>query len=455
MGYRLLRGLLGLLIRLFYRRVEVVGLEAVPPAGPLIVAANHQNALVDAMLLVATLPRPLRPLAKAPLFRNPLIRPFLGLVGAIPVHRRQEGGSDPARNAAAFAAVGRALGRGEALMIFPEGVSQPEPALMPLRTGAARMLLAAEESAPDAPRITLLPVGLVFHEPGAFRAGWALVLVGPPVPTADVVALGRGAPEIAARLLTDRLATGLRALIVEADDRMTLRLVRVVEAIWREESGRARADDPAASTAALARILRAYRYLAEREPRRVARLRAEVERYAKDLEVAGLGDPDHPAAYPPGRVIRYALREGGALVVGLPLALAGLAIHALPYQVTGWLARALRPEPDTEATIKLAASLVAYPLCWVLEGGVAGWLGGGLGLVLFLAALVPTGFFALAWRDRLERVRRDARGFSRFLADRDLPARLAARRAALMRELAALARSVPEPVLHPRAEGMR
>ena len=37
-----------------------------------------------------------------------------------------------------------ALARGEAIVIFPEGVSQPEPTLKTLRTGAARLLLDAE-----------------------------------------------------------------------------------------------------------------------------------------------------------------------------------------------------------------------------------------------------------------------------------------------------------------------
>ena len=119
---------------MFYRRIEVHGLEHVPPRGPLIVAANHHNALVDAMLLIATIPRRLAPLAKAPLFRHPLVAPFLWLVGAIPVHRRQDAPSGrrnreslagAAQNAAMFAAATAALRRGGAILIFPEGVSQP------------------------------------------------------------------------------------------------------------------------------------------------------------------------------------------------------------------------------------------------------------------------------------------------------------------------------------------
>jgi glycerol-3-phosphate O-acyltransferase/dihydroxyacetone phosphate acyltransferase len=200
-AYGLVRSLVRLLLQFFYRRIEVVGLDHVPAGGPLIVAANHHNSVVDAMLLIAVIPRRLRTLANAPLFAHPLIGPFLRLLGALPVHRRQEAGDDPTRNAALFAATTAALRVGEAILIFPEGRTQPEPVLLELRTGAARMLLAAEEGTAAGAGVTLLPVGLVFHRPGTFREGRALVLIGDPVPRVERTA---ESPELAARSLTER-----------------------------------------------------------------------------------------------------------------------------------------------------------------------------------------------------------------------------------------------------------
>jgi glycerol-3-phosphate O-acyltransferase / dihydroxyacetone phosphate acyltransferase len=430
------------LLAVFYRRLEVAGLEHVPAQAPLIVAANHQNGLVDPMLLLATLPRRLRPLAKAGLFRHPLIAPFLHLAQALPVHRRQDPGSDVADNVLTFRAVSEALGRGEAILIFPEGVSQPEPTLMTLRTGAARLLLEAE--AAGAPPVTLLPVGLVVSEPGRLRAGHALVLVGAPVPAADCVALHRREPVAAVRALTDRLAAALRRQIVEAEDRETLRLMRLMERIWRQESGTRAVRG---SAAWLQSTARAYRWLRRTAPFEVEHFRREVEQYALELERLGVTPETIGRAYAPSTVLRYAAREIVPVVLGLPLALLGIVLHALPYQLVRLGIRLARPEPDVEATYKIAGGVVIFPLAWAFEAWLAARLGGPWPAALLLLALAPAGFFALAWQARLHDVRRETTALWHFLARRDLHGRLLARRRRLAQELDRFAARVPPTIL--------
>ena len=434
-GYVLVRALSRLLLRLFYARIEVVGGDNVPPRGALIVAANHHNSIVDAMLLLATIPRRVRVLANAPLFRHFLIGPFLRALGALPVHRRQEHGIVGARNEALFEATSAALAAGGAIALFPEGRTQPEPSLQELRTGTARMLLAAEGASPGL-SVTLLPVGLVFDRPGTFRSGRALVWIGAPVATKDLPP----APA-AARVLTDRLTSALRAQIVEADDRQTLRLLRLVEELWKDSSGGAGRPEGASEAeraAWLQNAMRTYRSLARVAPDRVAAFRLDLEAYDGEARRAGVAAEQLSRSYSVSSVAAFTLREGLSLLLGAPLALAGLLVHGVPYGLTILAVRLIPHTDEEEATDKIAAGLVLYPLAWLAEAWAVHRVGGGAALAVFLLALLPAGFFAAAWHERLEKVGREARAFARFLEDRDAPSRLRARRQSLVAELRAL-----------------
>lgn len=437
MGYRLVRGVIRLLLRIFYRRVDVVGADRIPAAGGLIVAANHHNSIVDPMLVMATFPRRITVLANAPLFRHPLIGPFLRAVGALPVNRRAEAGDDPRKNDALFATVWEHLRAGGAILIFPEGRTQPRPTLLPLRTGAARLLLGAET---DGARhgVVLLPVGLVFERPGTFRAAAALVAVGKPVDVDDCVAAHAADPQAAVRRLTDRLASALGAQLVEAEDQHTLELVGALERAWREERGGAGAG-PEASLAWRREVMRAARALDERAPARVLEFRRRLEAYRASLSATGLSDDELGRPYTAPVVARWLAVNAASLLIALPLALWGIAAHALPYALTAGVVALLHRSEEEEATDKMAVGLVLYPLCWVLEAWLVRRLDGAGLTIVFLLLLAPSGLVALAWRERLARVARQVRAFGAFVADRRLHADLVAERRALVREASALA----------------
>jgi hypothetical protein len=172
-----------------------------------------------------------------------------------------------------------------------------------------------------------------------------------------------------------------------------------------------------------------------------------MERYVKDVDTARLGT-GMGLKPPAARVaLGYAARQLAVLIAGLPLAVWGLATHLPPYWLTSAAMRLLRPEADVEATYKLVAGVVLYPIAWIVEGWVAGRLGGGWVLALFVGLLAPGGFFALAWSERLRRLYREGRALLRLLVDRDLARHLAERRRGILAEMDAAVALVPESAL--------
>jgi 1-acyl-sn-glycerol-3-phosphate acyltransferase len=175
-----------LILRIFFRRVEVVGAERLPLGHPMVLVANHVNSLVDPLFLLGSLPVRPRTLAASFLWNNPIARPWMNWAQAIPVYRQQDK-VDTAQNEQTFLRCHELLSQGGAIALFPEGKSHSEPALQPLKTGLARIVLGAERRYPGI-ETRIVPVGLTFDEKQTFRSR-ALVQVGHPIDPAPVGAV--------------------------------------------------------------------------------------------------------------------------------------------------------------------------------------------------------------------------------------------------------------------------
>src|SRR5436190_13232325 len=74
----------------FYRRIEVEGVERIPAGRGVVFAVNHPNGLVDPLFVLAFAQRPVSFLAKAPLFRYPFIGWIARKLDCVPVYRKQD-----------------------------------------------------------------------------------------------------------------------------------------------------------------------------------------------------------------------------------------------------------------------------------------------------------------------------------------------------------------------------
>lgn len=205
-------------------RVEVHG-ERFPTEGPLLIAANHTNGLMDVALLFSSSPRPIRFLAKFSIFKTPVVGPLAKGAHAIPVYRKKDGVSME-RNAQTFAAVYDALAQGEVIGVFPEGESGTSMSIRtPLKTGIARMGLGAMELHPDVP-VRVLPLGLHTRERDRFRSRLELV-VGEPIEIGHHLAEFREDPRAAVPKLMEEIEAAMRSVapnLVDEEDRDEYRL---------------------------------------------------------------------------------------------------------------------------------------------------------------------------------------------------------------------------------------
>ena len=388
--------------RVFYR-VDSVG--APPSSGPLLVLPNHPNSLLDPAVIWATSGRDVRFLAKSTLFAGPL-RPILAGAGAIPVYRKLDQGVDVSKNTETFAAVDAALAHGDAICIFPEGVSHSTGRLVPLRTGAARMALSAARAGT---RVALVPVGLNFERKTAFRSR-VTVVYGPPLWCDDLLpperAPGTNAveepagggdaqPEVV-RALTDRIAMHMRRLLIEADPKADAALVERVDRLYA--AARGRAGDPADRVARRRAIADGIERLRSRNPQRYEEILLRFRRYDQRLRRFGFRDRHLDWEVSPAEAARFGVREALIAIVLLPVAAASLVAFAVPYHLTGYGARRFTQDSDVVATAQVVGGFFIYAAWLALLAAVAWWLAGaGTALVLLggLLVLAVAGLFAI------------------------------------------------------------
>jgi 1-acyl-sn-glycerol-3-phosphate acyltransferase len=471
---RVIKVVLHFALRVFFRRIEVVGRERVPRAGACLFVLNHPNALVDPAFLLCFAPRRVSFLAKSPLFRMPVVGLFVRALDSIPVYRKQdETGDTAALNRKTFERAADLLRRGGTIAICPEGVSHDKPYLLPLKSGAARIALGAvsvgegeaggrgdgetSEAAGEAepvlsprhpvtpsPRLDLkiVPAGLYYTAKTTFRSG-ALLYFGEPIPVEPAEPDPDGEPpREAVRALSDRVAEAMRSLTLNADRHEALAMVGRAERIFSA------AEDEEKESESLERELHrrrrfveAYAYHRHNSPARVEELERRVSAYEEELRQAGFEDPRQlsPSTVADYARVRKLLVRVCVFLLLLPFALAGAALHYPAYKLAGVLAtRFARQYDDVLSTFKIAAALLLFPLTWgalgVLLYGFLGWWGV---LGAFLLA-PPAGYVALRTREEFGRFAAGTRAALFFVRERSFFRQLLEERRRIRREILAL-----------------
>ncbi len=435
--YTVVRVIARFWIWFFFERVEVRHPERVPDAGPVLLCINHPNNLIDSLLVGAVLPRQVHYLATATLFRNPLTRRFLVAVGTIPIYRRADDPGQMGRNIEMFAACDEALGRGRLVAIYPAGDTRAETKLQRTKTGAARIALGYEAHAPG--RIAVVPVGLTFEARKRFR-GRVLVSFGEPVAVSPYLAAYRREPAKALHALTTAIHEAMEREVVRAERIDTAALARAVDAVCRGElehelwegSGlSARQPDPLPTSGP---VVDAVEHLRERDPERVERLWQRILGYHAGLAAYRLRD----------EAVRTRLERAGErqrvarswqTIVGLPLFAYGAAVNFLPYYLPGWLAGRMSRRPTDYATIRLLASVVAFPLLWALETALVGWAAGPRWALGFFVSLPLGGMIAYRYLAGTGRLRHQLRFGALLLTRAQEARRLVAERREILDEL--------------------
>ena len=437
---RIIRGLLRLALRVYFRRIEVTGLENVPRDSPVIFVLNHPNALVDPAFLLCLAPRSVAFVAKAPLFHMPVIGYLVRALDSLPAYRRQDEGQDVSRNIETFTAARQLLARGITIGICPEGVSHDEPRLKPLKTGASRIALAAASSG-AALDLKIVPVGLYYTEKTTFRSS-ALLYFAEGLPVKCVTLEPDGTPpRDAVRELSDQIETALREVMLHAEQEEALSLIARAEQIFSAAEVDEHDEEQrlARSLQLRQRFLEGYAFFRGHSPRRLDAIEARIVRFEYEMKQAGIDPADLSLPPTAAHTIFRLLAQIVSCALLAPLALSGTVVHYPAYRLTGYLSRRLaRHEQDVLSTFKIISSMLLFPLTWIVVALVSWRLAGARAGLAVLILTPLCGYVAVRFFEEIDRFFGSFVALALFVTRRRSFVRLLAERAAIHREILAL-----------------
>lgn len=438
MTRRIIVVILRFAMRVYFRRVEVIGIEHVPLGTPVIFVLNHPNALVDPAFLLYLAPRRVSFLAKSPLFRMPVLGFFVRAMDCIPVYRRQDEGEDVSRNRETFAAARALLARGGTIGICPEGVSHDEPRLRPIKTGTARIALGAVSTG-EVTDLKIVPAGLYYTSKTKFRSA-VLLYFGKPIAVTPVEMDSDGDPPRAAvKELSNRVECALREVMLDAEHEDALHTIRQAERIFSSERDAEGSDSLAEELVLQQRFVKAYQVLRESAPERLRRLEVRMNRFEEELTQAGV-DPDDLS--PPKSTLDVFGHLISRVLIFLALvgpAMLGFLVHYPAYRLGGYIAtRFSRDDDDVVSTVKIVSAMLLFPLTW-LAAAVAGYKFEGWRFALIGAIVIPfAGYIAILFFEGIDKFMGGVRALAFFLVRRRFFVRLLAERKAIRGEILAL-----------------
>lgn len=324
MKYKLARWFFGAALHTFYSRVSMRG-QALPSTNdPVLFIANHCNAFIDPLLLTVGTRRYVTFTAKSTLARNPLLHLIIKAFSVELLSRqmdRKQGDNGIAHNGAALGRLQKKLLNNGAVFIFPEGRSHNDTRLHAFKKGAARLALAYEKHCAESGlpcRLQVVPLAITYSIKSVFRST-AQISVGEAISIKHWVAEH---PERNASTLTDYFKQRVEAELVDSE---------------------LNKHDVSHSRQALH---------TSTEP---------------ELYELGCGE----SASVPGKPLREADFNEKALTftrtiekrcIGLPFAILGSIINALPFAVTAGVVKKMSTDHDHPASV----AVVTGPLIFVL-----------------------------------------------------------------------------------------
>ena len=347
-------------LHLFYRKLDAIGAKDVPNTGPVIFTPNHQNALMDALLILCSKDRQPVFVARADIFQKPLIIAVLHFLRILPIYRKRDGGNSSDNNQETFDLIPKILKSGQSVGIMPEGTHNEIKRLRMLQKGVFRLAMQAQEKYGNSPMIKIVPVGIEYTSTNKFRSD-VIVKYGKAIEVSDYYELYAENSAKAFKKMQDALMEKMREEMIDiVSEQYYSEIERLRVLYQRKAAKRLGLNDRKAAhrLKAQQKTIAMLQNYERTHPDEMPTLCLEVRDYFAILNQQDMNDwviENQPYTLA-GLLGRCLLTIAGA-----PLWLLGVLFNYLPYKLSTVASRRVK-DPQFISSVQFVAGLVLFPL---------------------------------------------------------------------------------------------
>ena len=422
MLYYILKFTATFIARFFYRRILVENKQRVPITGPVILASNHPNTMMDPMLVALLSGRNPHFLARSTLFSSKLRARFFTSIRVLPVYRKEDAQKEMGKNAEVFERCYQALEAGNALVIMPEGLSQMDGTLHEIKTGTARIGLGAEFRNAFELGLKIVPAGINYSSPTEFFRD-VQCRFGRPINLKDYQELYEKDEYGAVYQVTNLIKDALEKLTTTVEQAETADVLKNLKKIYQMELAVDLGLDEDMEkhdfsvTRGMADAINWY-YMTY--PQEFERMDQRMNTYLAKVEGLELRDDLLTTVSGQRTFARRAWGLAG-VILGFPIYLWGLVNNYIPYRIPQWVVKVLKPSLEYTSTFKMLSGFVAFTIFYILQGMLVYWAtASGQWTTIYLMSLLPAARFALYYHDTMRRYRQHLRIFTLFIRRKTL-----------------------------------
>jgi len=215
--------------RIFFSKIYIENIKNIPKEKPVIFALNHQNSLLDALVVATSINRTTHFMARADIFKKSWIARLLNSLNILPIYRIRDGINSLSQNDIILQKCVALLSKNKAIIIFPEGSHDRRRFLRPLKKGIAR--IGIEAVLTNNNDVSIIPI-LINYGSHKHSHSWLYINIGEEISTEKYLVLNNQNKAKTAHAILERLYEKMKIGMINYNEQDYYYLLNLIARIF-------------------------------------------------------------------------------------------------------------------------------------------------------------------------------------------------------------------------------